>query len=214
MSRATTIALLTAAVLLLTLATGRAVGQGACGFQLGFKALHDLIPAIVGDCREDEHHNPDNGDGLQQTTNGLLVWRQADNWTAFTDGTTTWINGPEGLQARPNGERLPWESSLPNGASGIEGQVTLGPTCPGPVRPGQVCERPYQATITVLDQQGQDVTQFQSGADGRFQVPLAPGRYTLRPESPGALPRAGQLTVTVNPGRWTEVSIDYDTGLR
>ena len=40
----------------------------ACTYQLGFKALHDLIPQIVGDCTEDEHHNPANGDGLQQTT--------------------------------------------------------------------------------------------------------------------------------------------------
>src|SRR5207237_4465565 len=80
-----------------------------CWFVDGFKVLHDQIPAIVGECITNEYHNPDNGDGLQQTTGGLLVWRKADNWTAFTNGATTWINGPCGLQSRPNNERFPWE---------------------------------------------------------------------------------------------------------
>jgi hypothetical protein len=80
-----------------------------CEFVLGFKTLHDMIPQIVGDCRSDELHNPDNGDGLQLTTNGLLVWRKADNFTAFTDSLTTWVNGPYGLQSRPNGDRFDWE---------------------------------------------------------------------------------------------------------
>ena len=41
------------------------------------------------DCVTGEYHNPYNGDGLQQTSNGLLVWRKADNFTAFTDGFWT-----------------------------------------------------------------------------------------------------------------------------
>jgi hypothetical protein len=80
-----------------------------CQFVLGFRTLHDLIPGVVGDCKANEYHNPDNGDGLQLTTGGLLVWRKADNWTAFTDGYRTWILGPQGLQQRLNTERFPWE---------------------------------------------------------------------------------------------------------
>ena len=80
-----------------------------CSFQLGFKVLHDMTPDTVGQCIENEWHNPFNGDGLQRTTHGLEVWRKIDNWTAFTDGYTTWINGPYGLQARLNSERFPWE---------------------------------------------------------------------------------------------------------
>jgi hypothetical protein len=101
-----------------------------CQFVLGFKALHDLIPAIVGTCLVDEHHNPTNGDGLQETTGpvggggtGLLVWRKADNWTAYTDGFHTWINGPVGLQERQNTQCYPWEAgcgqSPPGPASGV-----------------------------------------------------------------------------------------------
>ena len=80
-----------------------------CQFDLGFATLHNLIPQIVGQCLENEHHNPVNGDGLQMTTNGLLVWRKADNFTAFTDGFRTWVNGPFGLQTRLNSQRFFWE---------------------------------------------------------------------------------------------------------
>jgi hypothetical protein len=82
----------------------------ACQFVLGFGTLDELLsPPLVGSCLEDEHHNPSNGDGLQQTSGGLLVWRKADNWTAFTDGAETWINGPFGLAYRLNEQRFTWE---------------------------------------------------------------------------------------------------------
>src|SRR5947209_3679138 len=65
-----------------------------CQFILGFATLRDLIGAgIVGDCLADQQFVP-NGDAQQPTTGGLLVWRKADNWTAFTDGYWTWLNGP------------------------------------------------------------------------------------------------------------------------
>lgn len=85
-----------------------------CQFILGFKVIHDQIPDIVGDCLENERFNPKNGNTEQRTTahhgrGGLLVWRKSDNWTAFTDGTWTWVNGPYGLQKRLNTERFSWE---------------------------------------------------------------------------------------------------------
>ncbi len=94
-------------VAVLTAATAHAAPE--CQFVLGFKALRDLVGhEIVGECLENERHNA-SGDGVQQTTGGLLVWRKADNWTAFTDGYRTWINGPNGLQTRLNTQRFPWE---------------------------------------------------------------------------------------------------------
>jgi hypothetical protein len=87
-----------------------------CSYALGFKALHDLIPAQVGDCLDSEGHNSANGDALQHTAKGLLVWRKVDNWTAFTDGYRTWVNGPNGLQERLNTQRFQWEAN-PDGLS-------------------------------------------------------------------------------------------------
>ena len=89
-----------------------------CQFILGFATLKALIdevegPDKVGECLEDQRFNPLNGDALQQTTGGLMVWRKLDNWTAFTDGYRTWINGPHGLQARLNTETFDWEASPP-----------------------------------------------------------------------------------------------------
>jgi hypothetical protein len=85
-----------------------------CRFQLGFAALHDLLPDVIGSCVENEWHHALTGDALQRTTGGLLVWRKADNWTAFTDGARTWVNGPFGLQDRPNSTRLAWEANPEN----------------------------------------------------------------------------------------------------
>ena len=87
-----------------------------CVFQLGFKTLRDLIPNVVGDCLENEQHNPYTGSARQPTTNGFLFWRKADNWTGFSDGTQTAINGPQGLQWRLTTERFPWETATSAGA--------------------------------------------------------------------------------------------------
>ncbi len=100
--------------LLVLLALPAATTAAECEFILGFASLKALIDAAegpdkVGDCLENQRFNPENGDALQQTTGGLLVWRKADNWTAFTDGYRTWLNGPHGLQARLNTEQFDWE---------------------------------------------------------------------------------------------------------
>lgn len=79
-------------------------------YTLGFKALADQLPDVVGAPVENEQLTPE-GDSIQQTTHGLLVWRKADNWTAFTDGERSWVSGPEGIQIRANSERFAWEAA-------------------------------------------------------------------------------------------------------
>ena len=65
---------------------------------------------------------------------GLLVWRKCDDWTAFTDGATTWINGPAGVVTRPNaGPLFPWESTVCLGSrERLDPTSTSTPTRPGP----------------------------------------------------------------------------------
>jgi hypothetical protein len=89
-----------------------AAAQETPSFRLGFKLLADQIPNIVGTPIENEHSEA-NGDSLQQTSTGMMVWRKADNWTAFTNGSRTWINGPSGIQDRSNDDRFPWEAPTP-----------------------------------------------------------------------------------------------------
>lgn len=192
-----------------------------CHFQLGFATLQALLPSVVGACLDDETYSA-NGDSVQHTTNGLLVWRKADNSTAFTDGYYTWVNGPNGLQVRLNGQRFSWEANptgLPvvaSGGTGIEGVVTLGPTTPV-CRVGVPCSRPISATLTVEDAAGRVVLPVTSGPDGHFRADLPPGTYTLMPSplQSGALyPRAVPVTVDVSPGAYTHADVMYDTGIR
>ena len=97
------------------LAVGESTGaarQAVCEVRLGFKALRDQIPGVVGECTENERTDA-NGDTVQRTTTGQLTWRKADNVTAFTDGHRTWLIGPNGLQDRLNSERFAWEPQAP-----------------------------------------------------------------------------------------------------
>ena len=92
--------------------SGSATDQTGCRFVLGFATLAHDLPPQVGSCADNESHNPLNGDALQHTsTGGLLVWRKADNWTAFTDGFHSWIDGPAGVQERLNSQRFSWEAN-------------------------------------------------------------------------------------------------------
>ena len=104
-------------------------------------------------------------------------------------------------------------SPTPRG-SGLEGQVLLGPMCPV-AQSGQECpDQPYQATLTVKSLDGLQITQFETDAQGRFQVSLVPGQYILHPESPDGLPFAGDQSFSVETGRYTQITVRYDSGIR
>ena len=100
-----------------TVPASAAAPPSACRFVLGFAQLHDAAPAAVGACLDDQAFAA-NGDSIQHTTRGLLAWRKADNWTAFTDGYQTWLNGPTGLVKRFNDEWFEWEA-YPNETDGV-----------------------------------------------------------------------------------------------
>ena len=82
-----------------------------CSFSLGFAALHHLIPRRVGRCLTNARYDPSLGEVLQYTTGGVLIWRKADNWTGFTDGSRTWLLGLHGLQQRLSTQRFSWEAT-------------------------------------------------------------------------------------------------------
>jgi len=118
--------LLWALVLVLSLLVPAASvsAESSCQFILGFSMLHDYIPNTVGDCIDNEAHNPLNGDGLQHTSRGLMVWRKDDNRMAFTDGATSWIILQTGVISRPNGVRYTWEPN-PEKLPMTDGEVTM-----------------------------------------------------------------------------------------
>jgi len=98
--------------------------------------------------------------------------------------------------------------------SGIEGQVLIGPMC-AVVQQGQECpDQAYQAALTVFSPNGVQIVQFQTDAQGHFRVPLVPGEYILHPESPNGIPLAGDQSFVVETGLYTQLTVNYDSGIR
>jgi len=98
--------------------------------------------------------------------------------------------------------------------SGLRGQVLYGPTCPVQ-RPGQTCERPYQATIVVTYAGARGViARVGTSADGRFTVRLRAGRYLVKVTGRTAYPRSWSRTVSVTAHRFTALTIRFDSGIR
>jgi hypothetical protein len=100
------------------------------------------------------------------------------------------------------------------GGSGIRGRVLYGPTCPV-ARPGQSCTRPFQAWVSVrLARSGLLVTRVRSSVEGYFSVRLRAGEYVLLGQTGRPFPTSERQTVTVRPGRYTSVTVRFDSGIR
>lgn len=96
-------------ILALVTAPSVALAQSSCALSPVFLLLRQVAGVdVIGDCKEPPSI-AENGDITQVTTRGLAVYRYSDQVIAFTDGQTSWLYGPEGLQKRPNDERFAWE---------------------------------------------------------------------------------------------------------
>ena len=103
-------------------------------------------------------------------------------------------------------------SQMP-GESGIAGQVSIRPVRPHATI-GAPNVTPYQAKLDVLDASGHQVTSVETDPNGNFRIALPPGKYTLRPQSPGPYPRASEQTVVVSPKSFAQVRVVFDSGIR
>ena len=78
-------------------------------------------------------------------------------------------------------------------------------------------EVPLQARVVVLRANTtEEVAMVETGADGRFSIPLPPGSYELYGENlAGApVPTAMPVAVTVMAGEFSEVTVRFDSGVR
>jgi Carboxypeptidase regulatory-like domain len=101
-------------------------------------------------------------------------------------------------------------------SSGVRGQVLLGPTCPV-VQEGSPCpDEPLGGVEVRALANGEAKAQTTSGEDGRFELDLPPGRYTLEavvgPDGPGMFSKP--VAVTVTAGAFVEVVVPVDSGIR
>ena len=108
----------------------------------------------------------------------------------------------------------PSPETTPVPTSGIHLTATIGPTCPGPERPGEVCTKPYQGTFIVTDKAGAEVAHATTDQTGQATINLPPGDYVINPKVEGKLPSAAATSVTVPSGQYVKLSISLDTGIR
>lgn len=105
------------------------------------------------------------------------------------------------------------------GATGVQGTVSAGPTCPverDPPDPACAPRPVAGAELVVTDAAGTEVARATSTEDGTFSIELAPGAYRLTAEpAEGLMGTPGPMDFAVEAGGpMTELQVSYDTGIR
>ena len=101
------------------------------------------------------------------------------------------------------------------GATGIEGTISISPVRGGPTRQGEPDALPLSSIAFEVKQNGQVVHTFQTDEQGRFRAELKPGHYTImRKDWSSAVGSYGPFEVDVAPGKMKSVAWKCDTGLR
>jgi hypothetical protein len=95
-------------------------------------------------------------------------------------------------------------------ASGIRGHTIIGPNCP--VEPCPSSPSVPVGASFVVRRGDVVVTRVRADSQGRFTVNLEPGEYVLA--TVDQVPSLKPVAVTVQPGAFTEVVLDFDSGMR
>ena len=97
---------------------------------------------------------------------------------------------------------------------GVQGVVTIGPTCPVERADSPCPDKPYQTEVIVLSSGGAELARAATDEEGRFNFALLPGDYRLSEVVSGTFPRPSVVSVHVVAGAWTFVHITLDSGIR
>lgn len=108
------------------------------------------------------------------------------------------------------------EDGAMSGDTGIKGFVMTGPTCPVQRAGDDSCnDRPVKTSIVIKDKREDVIKSFETLEDGSFSVNLSPGNYVIYADSGNsALGGSKPEYVTVEEGKFAEVTIRIDTGIR
>ena len=102
--------------------------------------------------------------------------------------------------------------------SGVQGHVTIGPTCPVVREPADpnCADKPYKTTLvlssTIIGRNGGVL--IQTDEKGMFTDLLPPGTYMIRSQSSSMLPRLEPVTFEVVANRFTQLNLQFDSGIR
>jgi len=100
---------------------------------------------------------------------------------------------------------------------GIEGRAVITPTSPvlrtNMPKPDPA---PFETSLVIVTAaEGREVARFKTGSDGRFRVTLPPGQYIVKPQMESRRwPRGGEQEVTVAAGKFTQITVTFDSGMR
>ena len=100
-------------------------------------------------------------------------------------------------------------------STGIEGTVSIGPTHGGPTRQGESDSAPLAAAVFEVTSGAGAVTTFTTDGSGHFRIPLAPGRYSIKPQGvKKKIGGCGPFEVEVTVAGFNKVHWECDSGLR
>ena len=99
-------------------------------------------------------------------------------------------------------------------SSGIEGQIAVSPSRPGPIRKDEPSVAPVPDTPFIVKAGDAVVARFTTDAEGRFAVALQPGHYiVVRDGAPAKIGR-WRFEADVVAGQMTKVNWTADSGMR
>lgn len=106
------------------------------------------------------------------------------------------------------------DPTSPSRDTGLMGVVVRGPVVPV-CQIDSRCSAPFSAAFDVYEN-NRRVTDFRSDPDGHFTVTLAAGSYRIIPAADAPLhqPLTQIKTVEVLPGGFTQIRLEFDTGIR
>lgn len=102
----------------------------------------------------------------------------------------------------------------PSANTGIEGVIFVSPSHGGPVRPGVPNTAPVANIAFVVQKGDQPVTSFTTDGEGRFQVSLPPGHYTVSRSNFNSRIGRWRFEADVVAGQVTKVQWTADSGMR
>jgi hypothetical protein len=104
----------------------------------------------------------------------------------------------------------------PSGTSGIRGTAHLGPQCPVEQAGSPCPDLPFDGEVRVSTPDGDEVATAATENDGSFELALDPGTYVVDVvvSNAGGPPFAKPVSVEVTDGRFTDVDVAVDSGIR
>jgi carboxymethylenebutenolidase len=155
-------------------ATAPRVHSADCTIADVLTPLSAQIPEVIGECLDKARPATDSGDLLQETTNGTLVLRRADAVVAFTNGQTTWLIGPRGIEQRQNSDRFDWEIAATTAAEPTPRAVSPAAPIswtPASAIPCEIDETVHRATF-LADADRVTAAVYRPAGDGPFPAAL------------------------------------------